>query len=71
MNTKLLDSLVQIIHSLPEDEQQVLQDKLLNIAPKKEQKISSLVEILSTLEPLAEDFPDIDTGLLPLDDIEL
>lgn len=33
--------------------------------PKK-----SLLEALSTLEPFDEDFPDIDEGLLPLDDIE-
>jgi antitoxin VapB len=31
----------------------------------------SLLDVLSTLEPLEEDFPDIDEGLLPLDDIEL
>ncbi len=30
----------------------------------------SLLEVLSTLEPLDEDFPDIDEGLLSLDDIE-
>ena len=30
----------------------------------------SLLETLSTLEPLDEDFPDVDEGLLPLDDIE-
>ena len=31
----------------------------------------SLLETLSTLEPLDEDFPDVDAGLLPLDNIEL
>jgi len=31
----------------------------------------SLLEVLSTLEPLDEEFPDVDEGLLPLDDIEL
>jgi antitoxin VapB len=31
----------------------------------------SLLEVLSTLEPLNEEFPDVDEGLLPLDDIEL
>lgn len=34
-------------------------------------KKKSLLETLSTLEPLDEDFPDVDEGLLPLDDIEL
>lgn len=29
----------------------------------------SLLSVLATLEPLDEEFPDIDTGLLPLDDI--
>jgi antitoxin VapB len=31
----------------------------------------SLLKVLSTLEPLDEDFPDIDLCLLPPDDIEL
>ncbi|PMB47007.1 prevent-host-death family protein [Fischerella thermalis CCMEE 5201] len=31
----------------------------------------SLLETFSTLEPLDEEFPDVDEGLLPLDDIEL
>ncbi|MEC4812673.1 MAG: type II toxin-antitoxin system Phd/YefM family antitoxin [Scytonema sp. PMC 1069.18] len=30
----------------------------------------SLLKTLSTLEPLDEDFADVDEGLLPLDDIE-
>ncbi|NEQ35542.1 MAG: type II toxin-antitoxin system Phd/YefM family antitoxin [Okeania sp. SIO3I5] len=34
-------------------------------------KKKSLLQTLSNLEPLDEDFPDIDEGLLPLDDIEL
>ena len=34
-------------------------------------KKKSLLEILSTLEPLNEDFADVDEGLLPLDDIEM
>jgi antitoxin VapB len=34
-------------------------------------KKKSLLQVLSTLEPLNEDLPDIDEGLLPLDDIEL
>ncbi|MEH2360648.1 type II toxin-antitoxin system Phd/YefM family antitoxin [Nostoc sp.] len=33
-------------------------------------KKKSLLETLSTLEPLDEDFADVDEGLLPLDDIE-
>lgn len=32
---------------------------------------SSLLELLSTWEPLEETFPDVDEGLLPLDDVEL
>ena len=31
----------------------------------------SLLETLSTLEPLDEDLADVDEGLLPLDDIDL
>lgn len=42
-------------------------DKLI-IEPLRQK---SLLKALSTLEPLEEDFPDIDEGLLPLDDIEI
>jgi antitoxin VapB len=42
-------------------------DKLI-IEPLRQK---SLLKVLSTLEPLEEDFPDIDEGLLPLDDIEI
>jgi antitoxin VapB len=31
----------------------------------------SLLCVLATLEPLDEDFPNVDAGVLPLDDIEL
>ena len=34
-------------------------------------KKKSLLEVLATLEDIDEDFPDIDQGLLPLDNIEL
>ncbi|NES63862.1 MAG: type II toxin-antitoxin system Phd/YefM family antitoxin [Okeania sp. SIO2D1] len=34
-------------------------------------KKKSLLQTLSTLESLDEDFPDVDEGLLPLDDINL
>lgn len=34
-------------------------------------KKKSLLQTLSTLEPLEEEFPNVDEGLLPLDDIEL
>ncbi|QLE54135.1 type II toxin-antitoxin system Phd/YefM family antitoxin [Nostoc sp. TCL26-01] len=33
-------------------------------------KKKSLLQTLSTLEPLDEDFADLDEGLLPLDDIK-
>lgn len=31
----------------------------------------SLLEVLATLEPIDEEFPDVDEGLLPLDDVKL
>ncbi|WP_246843902.1 hypothetical protein [Hydrocoleum sp. CS-953] len=34
-------------------------------------KKKSLLQTLSTLEPLDENFPDVDEELLPLDDIDL
>ncbi|MBD2694861.1 antitoxin [Anabaena catenula] len=34
-------------------------------------KKKSLLEIFATLDDIEEDFPDVDQGLLPLDDIEL
>jgi antitoxin VapB len=42
-------------------------DKLI-IEPLKKK---SLLEVFATLDDLEEDFPDIDQGLLPLDDIDL
>lgn len=44
------------------------EDGKLIIEPYKKK---SLLEVLSTLEPLDEEFPDVDEGLLPLDNIEL
>ncbi|MBO3463699.1 AbrB/MazE/SpoVT family DNA-binding domain-containing protein [Aetokthonos hydrillicola Thurmond2011] len=44
------------------------EDGKLIIEPYKRK---SLLETLSTLEPLDEEFPDVDEGLLPLDDIQL
>lgn len=32
---------------------------------------AALLAVLDTMEPIDEDFPDVDEGLLPLDDIEL
>lgn len=34
-------------------------------------KKPSLLELLAGWEPLAEEFPDVDEGLLPPDDVEL
>ena len=34
-------------------------------------KKKSLLEVFATLDDIDEDFPDVDQGLLPLDDIEL
>ena len=34
-------------------------------------KKKSLLEIFATLDDIEDDFPDVDAGLLPLDDIEL
>ncbi|NEP76811.1 MAG: type II toxin-antitoxin system Phd/YefM family antitoxin [Okeania sp. SIO3B3] len=34
-------------------------------------KKKSILQTLSNLEPLDEDFPEVDEGLLPLDDIDL
>jgi antitoxin VapB len=36
-----------------------------------ETKKASLRELLDSWEPMEEDFPDVDEGLLPLDDIVL
>ena len=34
-------------------------------------KKRGLLAVLAELEPLSDDFPDVDEGLLPLDDIDL
>lgn len=32
---------------------------------------AALLAVLATMEPIDEEFPDVDEGLLPLDDIDL
>jgi antitoxin VapB len=44
------------------------EDGKLIIEPESKK---SLLEVLSNLEPLEADFPDVDEDLLPLDDIDL
>ncbi|HOW76914.1 MAG TPA: AbrB/MazE/SpoVT family DNA-binding domain-containing protein [Candidatus Competibacteraceae bacterium] len=34
-------------------------------------KYNDLAELLASWEPLDEEFPDVDEGLLPLDDVKL
>ena len=43
-------------------------DRLI-VKPVK--KPTGLAELLASWEPLEEEFPDVDEGLLPLDDIKL
>ena len=43
-------------------------DRLI-IEPVKQQ--SRLAELLATWEPIEDEFPDVDEGLLPLDDVKL
>ena len=38
---------------------------------RKREKLSSLLEYLATLQPVEDEFPDVDEGLLPLDDVKL
>ncbi|PNG56605.1 MULTISPECIES: AbrB/MazE/SpoVT family DNA-binding domain-containing protein [unclassified Variovorax] len=33
--------------------------------------LAGLAAVLATMEPLDEEFPDVDKGLLPLDDVDL
>ncbi|NDJ21837.1 AbrB/MazE/SpoVT family DNA-binding domain-containing protein [Nostoc sp. B(2019)] len=44
------------------------EDGKLIIEPYKKK---SLLEVFANLDDIDEDFPDVDEGLLPLDDIEL
>jgi antitoxin VapB len=43
-------------------------DRLI-VEPVK--KPNTLAELLASWEPLEEEFPDVDDGLLPLDDVKL
>jgi len=49
-------------------------DKLI-IEPVKPRYVkgsaAALLAVLNSMEPIDEEFPDVDEGLLPLDDIEL
>ena len=42
-------------------------DRLI-IEPVKKR---GLADLLATLDPIDEEFPDVDEGLLPLDDVEI
>jgi len=53
---------------LPGNEAIIIKEEgMLIVKPVKR---PSLLSLLETLEPLDEDFPDVDKELLPLDDIE-
>jgi len=55
---------------LPGDEVILYKDgDRLIMEPVKKQ--ARLLELLATLEPIEDAFPDVDEGLLPLDDIQL
>jgi len=54
---------------LPGDEAVIRKEGALLIV--KPLKHPSLLALLATLEPLDEDFPDVDEGLMPPNDIEL
>ncbi|NJM10935.1 MAG: antitoxin [Synechococcaceae cyanobacterium SM1_2_3] len=55
---------------LPGDEVLIYKDgDRLIVEPVK--KPSGLAELLASWEPIEDDFPDVDEGLLPLDDIRL
>lgn len=41
------------------------------IRPVPQKKMSDLLEWLKTIEPWDEEFPDVDEGLLPVEDVEL
>ncbi|MBX9456320.1 MAG: AbrB/MazE/SpoVT family DNA-binding domain-containing protein [Rhizobium sp.] len=43
----------------------------LFIRPAEQKKTSDLLDWLKTIEPWDEEFPDVDEGLLPLEDVEL
>jgi antitoxin VapB len=61
---------IPVEFELPGDEAVIRRegDRLI-IEPK--QKKSDLLEWLSTLEPIDEDFPDLDESLLPNRDVDL
>jgi antitoxin VapB len=55
---------------LPGDEVMIHKDgHRLIVEPLK--KANTLAELLASWEPLDEEFPDVDDGLLPLDDVKL
>ncbi|NVP54313.1 antitoxin [Mycoplana rhizolycopersici] len=61
---------IPVEFELPGDEAVIRRDgDRLIIEPK--QKKSDLLEWLSTLEPIDEDFPDLDESLLPNRDVDL
>lgn len=60
---------IPVEFELPGDEAIMRKDgDRLIIEPAKKQ---SLLEWLKTIEPWDEEFPDVDEGLLPVEDVEL
>lgn len=55
---------------LPGDEVVIYKDGNRLIVEPVEKK-RDLLSLLATLEPIEDEFPDVDDGLLPLDDIKL
>lgn len=67
----LLESAINQVKSLPESEQERIALLIIKEVSPEIECQKSLLDFLSTVEPLDEDFPDVDEGLLPLDDIDL
>lgn len=61
-------SIAAVLNEQMEAVEKARQNAIAIISPIQKK---SLLQTLSTLEPLDEEFPDVDEGLLPLDDIEL
>lgn len=55
---------------LPGDEA-ILREEEGRLVIEPLQSSSGLLEVLATLEPLDEPFPDVDKGLKPVEDVEL
>ena len=69
--TELLERAIAKLRTLSASEQDAIASMILEELEIQPVPPRSLLSVLTTLPDIADNFPDIDEGLLPLDDVTL